>query len=59
MTAIGKHPFSPDDTATTWDGKPGCRRCPLPERHDIHDMPAVADEVREETARRVGERGGT
>jgi hypothetical protein len=52
--AIGKHVFQRDDTATTWDGKPGCARCPLPRDHQIHEMPD--NPAAEEEARRYGER---
>lgn len=56
MNAIRRHVFVADDTATTWDNKPGCAECPLPKDHPVHDVPEVTDEVRDETARRIGER---
>lgn len=53
--AIGRHVFVADDTAT-WDGKAGCARCPLPERHEIHQMPEQTQEQTDHEARRIGER---
>jgi hypothetical protein len=57
MTRARRHHFEPVDGAADWRGAPvECRRCPLPQQHEIHAVPEIDEEMRAAELRRTGER---
>lgn len=56
MRAKPRHLFVPDASAADWAGRPGCRDCPLPKEHDIHNVPETTQAARERDAAILGER---
>lgn len=44
------------DLGTDHKGQRYCRRCPLPEGHDIHQLPEQHADISVAEARRLGER---
>lgn len=55
--ALEVHVFVADpDLGTDHNGGRYCRRCPLPEGHSVHDMPATPAHVTAAEQRRIGEK---
>lgn len=56
MRAKPRHVFVPDAATADWAGRPGCRECPLPKDHDIHQVPEISQAARDRDAAILGER---
>lgn len=48
---MNRHVFMPDPAAATWRGEPSCAVCPMPRRHEVHEVPERDDD----TERLLGE----
>jgi hypothetical protein len=58
MRRVRTHVFQENpDLGTDHKGQRFCACCPLPEGHDIHDLPEQPAHVAAAEARRLGERG--
>lgn len=53
-TKIPIHAFQPDGLPNH-RGEQACSTCHLPQRHPVHDVPAVPADAAEVDARRLGE----